>query len=312
MTLTQKGGGYFYRDRHIVDYQPYTCPDTGEVWRGPDPGYPAPDSYFTCLGGAQTFGPLCKAPYPALLARHLGLTAVNFGKGGAAPRFFLDRPALIDRANRGRFVIVQVMSARSESNALFETVGGEPQRRRADGQVMSADAAYSSLLADEALFTLRIGNRRAHIFARRPKVIDGVVNEVRRASVAGHLRLLEAIRKPVILLYISRRSPDYRAGFLTVHRLFGDFPQLVDAGMLADMAAGADHLVTSVSDRGSPQSLFDRDSGSPTTIQLSDDSPLYRGTWSANSYYPTPQMHEDAATALAPVCRALLASGQSE
>ena len=69
----------------------------------------------------------------------------------------------------------------------------------------------------------------------------------------------------------------------------------------------ATHYVECVSSRGSPQPLIDRFTGRPTTIDTSDDRPDFTDVWTHNAYYPSPEMHQDAAARLEPLCRRLLA-----
>ena len=81
--------GYQARDREVVDYRMTELPGTGLMFRGPLPEMLEAGSYFAAVGAAQTFGCLCEAPYPVLLAQAIGLPALNLGYGGAGPEFFL-------------------------------------------------------------------------------------------------------------------------------------------------------------------------------------------------------------------------------
>src|SRR3546814_16933961 len=81
--------------------------------------------FFTCIGSAQTLGVLVEKPFPTLLSERLGLPVLNLGLGAACPGFFAAHNALIARANRGRFVVLQVMTARSEARSEERRVGKE-------------------------------------------------------------------------------------------------------------------------------------------------------------------------------------------
>lgn len=278
-------------DRRVVDYEAY-CLDEGIIdpsrhrplrIRGPRPERLERGGYFVCLGAAQTFGRFCAEPFPTLLARRLGRPVLNISHGGAGPSFFRgDNGRLLHYLNQARFVVVQVMSGRSEGNSLFESDGVGHYRRRSDGAYLGCDAAFEELL--------RTQSRRA---------VARVVAETRRNWCESYRSLLAAIEVPKILFWFSTRSPGYRQGFDNLSSLFGAYPQLVDAETVARVRNQCDHYVACVSRRGLPQVLTDRFTGERITV--SDEWTTQ--PWTENWYYPSPEMHEDAAAALEPSCR---------
>ena len=299
--------GYAHRDRRVVAYEFFRLPGSTTAFRGPRPASLHSGEYFVCLGGAQTFGCLCETPYPVRLAQRLGLESLNLGYGGAGPGFFLARPALLAHVNRARFAVVQVMSGRSVENSLFATQGHELATRRADGKRMGARQAWDELLRSAALLSIPRPSRVAlHIFAGSPTGIVQIVEETRRNWVRDTIRLLDRIAVPVVLLYISARAPGYTERLWSVDRLFAAPPELVNTGMIEAVRVHAHAYVESISRRGLPQRLVDRETGQATWIDLSDDRPDLEGLWTHNRYYPSPEMHEDAAAALEPLCRSLL------
>jgi hypothetical protein len=80
--------------------------------------------------------------------------------------------------------------------------------------------------------------------------------------------------------------------------------------MVAGLTPRCDAYVECVTRRGLPQRLVDRE-GKPTTVMHSYNllNPEVR-TETHNNYYPSPEMHEDAANALEPICRRLLGAAQ--
>lgn len=292
--------GYARRDFEVVDYAMQELAPTGLAFRGPFPPSLEPGAFFACLGAAQTFGCFCEDPFPTLLARRLGLPALNLGYGGAGPAFFLAQPALLEIVNHARFVVLQVMSARSESNARFESGGLEYVRRRSDGVRLGAEAAWRAELDGLTLLPghdapwLRWGLRRVgRLRARR------LVVETRRNWVESTRRLAEAIRVPTVLLWFSQREPRYRTSFRTLGSLFSEFPHLVDEPTLAAAKQPFATFVRCVTRRGSPQLLRSRFTGAPCTVDPSLDRPDLGGEqWTHNHYYPSPEMHADAAEAL--------------
>jgi hypothetical protein len=276
---------YQHRDHEIIDYELFQLPGTGHRIRGPGPETLESGEYFTCVGAAQTFGCFSEKPYPALLADTLSLAPLNFGFAGAGPRFFLRQPALLDYINRGRFAVVQVMSGRSEDNSLFDTGGQELLTRRSDGRQIGAQPAWEELLASESI-----------------ERVEAIVAETRDNWVDSYSALVAAIQVPTILFWFSTRSPDYEEDYSSnIYAFFGEFPQLVNRSMVERIKDLGDEYVECISGRGLPQPLVSRFTGEPVSVAHRAD---LGGQWKAfNPYYPSPEMHVDAAAALMEVCR---------
>lgn len=274
--------GYQQRDEEVVDYQLYQF-DKNTYLRGPRLSRADKGSFFACVGAAQTFGRFCWKPYSTLLQERLGLPVLNLGIAGAGPGFFTRRRDLIDLLNAARFVVLQVMSARSTDNSLFDSGGLEYLTRRSDGQKLGAEPAYRELLEHP--------NKD---FVRR------VIAESRNDWVESYRDLMSLISPPKILLWFSKRTPTYEENHENVHSLFGEFPQLVTDWMVEEIKPYATEYVECVSSRGLPQSLIGHRTGLPAVIPgRADLKALWNGS---NTYYPSPEMQTDAADALAPVC----------
>jgi len=295
--MSEHLAGYEARDWEVVDYHMYELDGTGLRFRGPRLERLPTDGYFVCIGAAQTFGCLCERPFPVLLQDRLGLPALNLGYGGAGPSFFLKHAALLEYINKARFAVVQVMSGRSESNRMFDSGGLEYLTRRSDGQKMSADRAYNELL---------MGSNRSVVAFAGPTEVRRLVDESRQNWIANYRKLLDAITVPKILFWFAKRNPRYWQRYASAYTLFGEFPQLVNQAMMRAVAPTAEHYVRCVSRRGMPQYLLSRFTGERVSIDLSKDRADLTGTWETNIYYPTPEMHADAATALEPTCRGLV------
>jgi hypothetical protein len=302
--------GYQNRDAAIVDYQLWQPGGTNDWLRGPPPPSLAAGSYVACVGAAQTFGCLVRDPWPAQLGRELGLPTLNLGLAGAGPARFRREPwrQLLAGA---RVVVFQVLSGRSADCPRFRSDGGE-RLQLADGRRLGADAAWRELLqADLAGVTSPVWrglrNRWQAWFGRRE--VRRLVAATRQDWLAQFTALLQETRAPKVLLWWSRRRPHYRARYHSLPALFGEYPQLVDASMVAALRPHADDYVQCVTRAGSPEPLFDRHTGSPTTVQ-----PAAAGTgeppdlrWTHNAYYPSQAMHEACAAALREPVRRLLA-----
>jgi hypothetical protein len=273
------GLGYQNRDAEIIDYQLWKPDDLGVQLRGPKPEPLENGGYIACVGAAQTFGCYVEHTYVHQIGEAIGWPVLNLGVAGAGPGFFLSRPAFLEKLNRSKLAVVQVMSGRSVANSLFDTDSKEMLTRRADGVVKGAAPMYADLLLE--------GNNR---------LISSVLHETRNNWVAQYLDLLERITVPKLLLWFAVRPPEYSARLGNVHEFFGDFPQLVNREMIDLIRPGADHYIECVSREGLPQKLYNRHTGEPTAIQKRED---LGGTSKAfNDYYPSPEMHTLAATML--------------
>ena len=251
--------------------------------RGPRPAALAKGEYFACLGAAQTFGRFCARPFPAILEERLSLPALNISHGGAGPSFFSRcSPRLFDYLNDARFVVLQVMSGRSESNSLFESRGVGHYTRRADGAEVGSDAAFDDLLRTAT-----------------PAIVARIVEETRQNWLGSYRAIVAKLTVPTILFWFSTRRPRYRQRLSGVSGLFGEFPQLVNQAMVRSLRADCELFASCVSRRGLPQKLMDRRTGEAVTVW----DPWTASPWDSNWYYPSPEMHADAAEALEPACR---------
>ncbi|MEM9236814.1 MAG: DUF6473 family protein [Verrucomicrobiota bacterium] len=302
--------GYQARDLEVVDYRMTELESTGLMFRGPFPDGLDRGEFFSCIGAAQTLGCFCQKPYPELVAEEIGLPALNLGYGGAGPEFYVRHPELIEMINRGRFLVVQAMSGRSQSNSIFESGGLEYLRRKSDGSRVGAQEAYRELLeGPSSIRNLPLG-KISRGLARRVAIpgLQKIVGETRNGWLESMRQLVKMVEVPIVFLWFSKRTPDYAEGIKTVRELFGEFPHLINQSMVGEVREMCDAYVECVSDRGSPQPLFSRFTGEPVTVDPSNDRPdLGVGEpWSHNIYYPSPEMHEDAAKVLVPACSKLL------
>ncbi len=284
---------YYYQetDWEVVDYQIYCLDEsiidrqtnTAFLLRGPKPETLQKGQYFVCIGAAQTFGRFCEKPFPILLQEKLGIPGLNLGRGGAGPSFFSQENAkLMEYINDARFAIVQVMSGRSASNSLFESNGLGYYTRRSDGSGIGADEAFKEVLTHS-----------------NQKYVKQIVAETRTNWIESYQELLAQIKIPKVLFWLSVRKPRYMEHYYNVSSLFNKFPQLINKKTVDHVKQYCDRYVECVSDRGMPQLLINRFTGKPTTVKDSWGG----GIWTDNWYYPSPEMHIDAATALLAVIK---------
>jgi hypothetical protein len=305
---------YQLRDYEIVDYQRFYVDGCVDVpFRGPylDPLRAEPGSFFTALGSAHTYGCFLERPYPALLAEAIGMPSLNLGVGGAGPAFYTQYDRLIEGINRSRFVILQCMSARDVGNSRFQPDGYNGYViDRKTGQSVPTVMAWRQMVTEE------------------PENAVRYAEESRRAWVEQSLALIARIKVPIVLLYFSGRKADYtidaaaiieqarriRSGEdkgAFVDGLMSGFPHLVDAPSLAAVRAKCQGYAECISARGMGHELISRFTGKPVVIEHTDamgsgfDKLMHM---TRNDYYASKEMNEDAAAALVPVVKKLLAT----
>jgi len=284
---------YSKRDAEIVDYAFYrfdALPAVG--FRGP----PLPDdvlasgAYCTAIGAAQTLGVYAPAPYPQMISEQLGLPCLNLSTGGATAGFFAAQSALIELANRGRFVILQVMTARAEANSRSVPVGLNFVRDTRTGETEMTEAFWLRLLAEER------------------DQVPALIAESLESWRASYRRLIEQITVPIILFYFATKPENEQVNYQATTRdeFYGSFPQFVDMASVRDVAALCDQYVECRSSRGFPHPLVSRFTGEPVKVDFGAlHSSMGEEVHAMNDYYPSPEMHEDAFAALAPVIRSL-------
>lgn len=285
---------FFYqvRDLEFFDYELYRLPRSHDMLRGPRPAdFGNLGRMVSFVGAAQTFGVMCRYPFPTLLGSMLGRDVLNLGLGGAGPSTFIQpsRRKLLDRVNRTKACVVQVMSARGgENRLLMNPQGGHTLRYRTDAPDVAlrpAEEIYDELL-------------RNHDAA---EVLD-IVNETRKNWVDSYRALAAEIRVPKILLWFSTRSPEYECSTSNVHRLFGGFPQLVNEEMLASVAPSFDRVAVATSNEGMPVTMWNRFTGGPARPRPGG------AAVTSNNYYPSQHMHIHAAQVLEPILQEYLSS----
>jgi len=289
---------YQERDAAFIDYHPWRILESPKYFiRGPqlDPEDLGRGNYFSLVGAAETVGVHAQEPYGAILAKRLNIPCLNLGKGGAGVAFF-SRPEMgeiVARVNRGRFLILTFMSGRQTGNSLIRPIDGTCQCLY-QGEEMAVERAWA-LITD------------AHWHDR--ELLTRLVREVREGYAGEYAGFLALVRVPVILFYFSQRQPRYDINWQKKHRssLWSQFPQFVNDDVVGEVlaaAAGRVSYAECVSHRGIPYVLRDA-SGRVIPIWYGEE----HGFRSRQSYYPSPEMHQDAAAALEPLCRGILGAG---
>lgn len=271
----------------IIDYDFYGLDDMPRMrFRGPrfDPRAADKGSFFTSLGSAHTLGVLSPVTYTQILAGKLGMPGWNVGAGGISAAFYNAHPAIIDRANRGRFAIVQVTAARLASNDRIQTTPA--------AQTVF-DSRHGDMVEPEMAW--------ARIEKEEPEKLDSYIAQSRASWARDHEELLRALTVPTVLLWFAARPID--AGGASIRQVGSTaataFPQYIDRTDVQKIRDRADALAVCVTSRGSGYPLISRFTGKHVTVRY----PTVNLVEDRNNYYPSPEMHEDAALQLLPVAR---------
>lgn len=302
---------YQTSDQAIVDYQLFEL-DRFHL-RGPQPTL-SPSHYFACIGSAHTFGRYVQSPFPNLIAKDLEIECLNLGVGGAGPLMFKQQ-ALIDVINNARFAIIQIMSGRSMSNSAFKSRGGvglevqipNLQFESKESQAtllkrIEANSQFSTSFSSDDL-SMPIGFR-LHATEAYKALLKGkdesycyvIRQETKLKYILSTISLLKDIKVPKILLYFSNRKPSSMPKkFKNVRQFLGEFPHFVDQEVINELKPHADYYVECVTERGFPHTL-------PMEIVVA--SPIGKPRIiEQDNYYPSPEMHEDAASELLKVTK---------
>ena len=272
----------------VADYQYYQLPGTRKWFRGPPLTDPNARP-VTFLGAASCFGRFVPTPYADLIAKDLGVTVRNLGYGGARAGFYSGDPVLLSTINQSSCVVLELFSARGTATSKTEPASEHSARLRWIG-------SDEEFVFSDRFFTAARNTLSAADFAN-------LIKEIRNGYVRETTELLRKIRVPKIVFWLSQREPDTDATLGEPR----SFPHFVDGECVSRIGAAADAFVSVVSRRGIPSKLRSRTTGEPVEIfpwkELEQRS--------ANDYYPSPEMHVDAAEALAPVIRSLIDREQS-
>lgn len=282
---------YSLRDHEIVDYEFFELKDVpGLQFRGPAFDPDSTSDFFSCIGAAQTMGIYIQKPYPQLLSTALGMPSLNLAMGAAWPGFFADLDDIIAQVNKGRFLILQVMSARGEPSSRYEATGAvEMLRDRNTGEVIHSGEAWRRV---------KLGT---------PEEIQRHMKEIRGSWVENYRRLVAKVKVPVILFWYSKRQQDEPIDLNTtvMEKSMGDFPQFVDGACVRAVKELCDGYAECYSTRNTGHQLVSRFTGEPTVADFNVFGRGFDIKETHNFYYPSPEMHEDAVPPLLDAIRTL-------
>jgi len=288
---------YQKRDEEFIDYKPWLiCNRPRFFVRGPqlNPIDLNNGNYFSVVGAAETVGVHAEKPYSTIVADRLKIPCLNLGQGGAGIAFFTQpgKQEIIDYINRGNFLILTLVSGRQTSNSLFQSRDGTCKCVY-NNKEMTADNAWKLIIEN---------------YWDDKNFLKNLVREIREAYINDYIQFLNQIEVPVILFYFSQRKPGYSINWRKkdVNSIWDKFPHLVDDDTIKKIRAQSNVVYAKcISKRGIPYILRDK---------TGQEKPLWnpvRNEFQLNhAYYPSPEMHEDAANVLESICRKTLKKQQ--
>lgn len=300
------GEGYQAIDKAVVDYHLYELEGLeGYPVRGPRTVFDRSDRYVAYVGAAQTFGRFVQHPYPELVAARIGVPSLNMGRSGAGPIWYRETAEAMEWLDAAEAVVVQVMSGRSVPNSMMDMpYAGAAMVFREGGPPDPSFWTGRGTMVEG----MRAGNAYDWVIKNHDEAtVRRITAESRANWVDAMTGLLDDLRPRTVLLWFSHRPPDYREGYGSVARLFGGFPQLVNREMVEAVCTRADEYVEVITDRGRPQTLRNRHTGEIEVVFDREHFPnRAEHTRHLNTYYPSPEMHEDV---VAPLSETLLRMG---
>ena len=190
----------------------------------------------------------------------------------------------LEAASNAEVCIIQVMSARSLSNRMFQV------RPKKNAQLAAVSKALSDLFLHVDFETFSYAHNILNQIAEEDgeKFIE-VEKELKTAWVARTRLMLESIQTKKILFWFSERAPNEEPRTADKKTKL-KYPHYVDQAMLDAVTPFVDKVVYCISNEGLPQSLL---IDGEAVLQTPFGMPVRE-----NRYYPSPEMHQQAAEVL--------------
>lgn len=264
-----------------LDYLPCRYGTSKLLFRGPRRRLEG--AYCALLGGSETYGKYVRAPYPALLEERLGATMVNLGYMNAGADVFLNEPVIVDACNKARVTVVQLLGAHNMSNRFYAV---HPRR---NDRFLRASTLMKTIFREVDFTEFHFTRHMLLSLKRRtPEKYALVESELKAAWVARMRHLLQKIVGQSVLLWVG----DHHPGGIPRDEL-GPDPLLIDAAMVDAIRPFATDFV-----RVSPTMA-----ACLAGTAGMDFAPLDA---LAAAQMPGPAVHEEVASALAPVLQRYL------
>ena len=239
--------------------------------------------YIAFLGGSEVFGRFVSHPVPDLVEQALGIDCINLAAPNAGIDSFVEDVSLLSVAAGAELAVVQVMGAHTLSNRFYRV-----HRRRNDRVTAISEQMRQAFPGVEAIDHHFPRHLLRDAAGAAPQTFPVLVEEMRAAWTSRMATLIERLDVPVLLLWMADHDP----GTGQEDPDACD-PLFVDRAMLDSLAPSVVGVVEVV----------------PGAAARADRSGMVFPTDQAlaAARLPSPAMHADAAAALVPVLRGVLA-----
>ncbi|EAQ04356.1 hypothetical protein OB2597_09439 [Pseudooceanicola batsensis HTCC2597] len=273
-----------------VDYMPCRYGTSRTLFRGPKSDLSGP--HVLCLGGTETYGKFLQTPYPALIERMSGLTAVNLGVAQAGPDIYLNDRDLLAMTGGARATVIQVMGAQNMSNRHYTVHPRRNDRFLAASPLLRT--VYREVDFTRFHFTRHMLTVLQDLSADRFAILRA---ELQVAWVARMRALIELITSPVVLLWLADRALGPNGGAAPLPEQSD--PLFVTAEMIDALRPGVAAVVEAPA---SPDALLHR---TEELVFSQVEAPAAATLLGA-------QAHRDAARAVAAALRGIAAHPATE
>ncbi len=188
-------------ERTALDYAHCRYGGSRIDFRGPV--RPLDGPYIATIGGSETYGKFCAAPFPDLLEAMTGEPVVNLGCMHAGLSIFSQDADVLRIAGRARMSVVQILGAQNMSNRFYSV---HPRRNdRFLGASARMQAQFPEVDFTEFNFT---GHLVQSLARTAPERFHKLHEELQEAWVSRMRSILAPTNGNAVLLWLARRRPE--------------------------------------------------------------------------------------------------------
>ncbi|MGQ9369015.1 DUF6473 family protein [Azospirillum sp. ST 5-10] len=256
--------------------------------RGPDPRPLKEGEYIAFIGPAHTFGRHADDCFANIVADMAKVNVFNLSTSAVGPRYYLDRPHIIEYLNKSSAVVIHTFTARSCGNSMYHNR-------------MFGNNVFQLVGAPEDSPTIHENDIFPSMFQHGDRDLAiKLCSEMQRTWVSEMKDLLSKISAKKILLWFASREPKYIQDSSSYDGFCGGFPQLVNDNMINNIMGFVDRYVEVISKSGLPLLHVNRFTGEPGQAR-------YGTTFRRRmDYYGSPEMHQEAAAAVSEALKTLV------
>lgn len=286
---------YQDQDKDEIDYGYEVLEGCSFAVRGPlhRPATTTLQKTVACLGSAATFGRHVHRPYSLLLAESTGAHVINLGVGGGRPERYLREPKVLEVCRQADLVVLELMSARSYPSEFY----APKSDHRRFGRVAEEYASRMTDIHPRRIRENKVSREKAFAWAAENLSRDEL-QKFRKQMLDAYTRdactLIDTIGKPVVLLWMSRRSIDANWAPGSYASWHCGFPHFVDREAVDAIGKHAVGLLD-VTSTTEPESGSSAPEASGKKIKRTAAGDIV--DWE-KGYYASPEMHVEAARRL--------------